>query len=172
VHHADRDIDLTTGIRFHPFEMVLSMLYKCAWVAALGASPVAVLAFEVVLNATSLFNHANLALPEGVDRMLRLAIVTPDMHRVHHSTDQTEHNRNFGFALSIWDQLLGTYTAQPKLGHTGMTIGLPGLQDVRPTQLAWTFAAPWAASRMPPGSQPSHSDVARSARGDGVKEAG
>jgi sterol desaturase/sphingolipid hydroxylase (fatty acid hydroxylase superfamily) len=147
VHHADRDIDLTTGIRFHPVEMVASMLYKSAWVAALGASPLAVLVFEIILNATSLFNHANLDLPAPVDRALRLFVVTPDMHRVHHSIDSAEHHRNFGFALSIWDRVLGTYVAQPKLGHTGMIIGLPEMQDERPARLGWVLTAPFRADR-------------------------
>jgi len=111
-------------VRFHPIEILLSMLLKMAVVAALGAPPAAVVLFEILLNASSLFNHANLALPPAVDRLLRLVIVTPDMHRVHHSVHPDEHHRNFGFALSIWDRLFGTYRPQPRAGHERMTLGL------------------------------------------------
>ncbi|MDE3027356.1 MAG: sterol desaturase family protein [Paracoccaceae bacterium] len=124
MHHADLDIDATTGLRFHPLEILLSMAFKLMVVAALGAPPVAVLLFEVVLNATALFNHANIRLPRHIDRVLRWIVVTPDMHRVHHSVDRRETNSNFGFNLPWWDRLLGTYRAQPRLGHDGMTIGI------------------------------------------------
>ena len=124
MHHADLEFDVTTGLRFHPVEIVLSMVIKLAAVAALGAPAVAVLLFEVVLNATALFNHANIRLPAGVDRVLRWVIVTPDMHRVHHSVIPAETNSNFGFNLPWWDRLLGTYRAQPQAGHAGMTIGI------------------------------------------------
>ncbi len=124
MHHADLDIDVTTGARFHPIEIVLSMLIKLAAVAVLGAPAVAVVIFEVLLNATAMFNHANLRLPEGVDRFLRLVVVTPDMHRVHHSIVPAETNSNFGFNLPWWDRLLGTYRAQPAAGHEAMTIGI------------------------------------------------
>ena len=124
MHHADLEFDVTTGLRFHPVEIVLSMVIKLAVVAALGAPAVAVLLFEVLLNATALFNHANIRLPAGVDRVLRWVMVTPDMHRVHHSVIPAETNSNFGFNLPWWDRLLGTYQAQPKAGHTGMTIGI------------------------------------------------
>lgn len=124
MHHADLEFDVTTGLRFHPVEIVLSMVIKLAVVAALGAPAVAVLLFEVLLNATALFNHANIRLPAGVDRVLRWVMVTPDMHRVHHSVIPAETNSNFGFNLPWWDRLLGTYRAQPKAGHTGMTIGI------------------------------------------------
>ena len=124
MHHADLEFDVTTGLRFHPVEIVLSMVIKLAAVAALGAPAVAVLLFEVVLNATALFNHANIRLPAGVDRVLRWVIVTPDMHRVHHSVIPVETNSNFGFNLPWWDRLLGTYRAQPQAGHAGMTIGI------------------------------------------------
>jgi len=124
MHHADLEFDATTGLRFHPVEIVMSMAIKLAVVAALGAPAVAVLIFEVLLNGTALFNHANIDLPRRVDRWLRLIVVTPDMHRVHHSTDPRETNSNYGFNLPWWDRLLGTYVAQPAKGHDGMEIGI------------------------------------------------
>jgi sterol desaturase/sphingolipid hydroxylase (fatty acid hydroxylase superfamily) len=124
MHHADLDFDATTGLRFHPVEILISMGIKLAAVAALGPPAVAVLLFEVILNATALFNHANIDLPRPVDRVLRLIVVTPDMHRVHHSTDPRETNSNYGFNLPWWDRLLGTYIAQPVKGHEGMEIGI------------------------------------------------
>jgi sterol desaturase/sphingolipid hydroxylase (fatty acid hydroxylase superfamily) len=124
MHHADLDFDATTGLRFHPVEILISMAIKLAVVGALGAPAVAVLLFEVLLNATALFNHANIDLPRPVDRVLRLFVVTPDMHRVHHSVDPVETNSNYGFNLPWWDRLLGTYRAQPAKGHTGMDIGI------------------------------------------------
>jgi len=124
MHHADLDFDVTTGARFHPIEIVLSMIIKMGAIAALGAPPVAVIIFEVVLNATAMFNHANAKLPLALDRVLRLLIVTPDMHRVHHSVIVNETNSNFGFNLSCWDRLFGTYRDQPAGGHDGMTIGI------------------------------------------------
>jgi len=129
MHHADVDFDTTTGVRFHPIEIALSMLYKMALVLALGAPVVAVVAFEILLNATSMFNHGNVRLPAGIDRILRLAIVTPDMHRVHHSIHRDETDSNFGFNLSVWDRLFATYRPQPRDGHEGMTIGLPIFRD-------------------------------------------
>lgn len=125
MHHADQDIDVTTGARFHPIEILLSIAIKLAVVAALGASAVAVIVFEVLLNATSMFNHANVSIPNGLDRTLRWIVVTPDMHRVHHSVDRSETDSNFGFNLPWWDRLFRTYKDQPKLGHQDMTIGLP-----------------------------------------------
>lgn len=143
VHHADPDIDVTTGGRFHPIEIMLSMLLKMAVVLALGASPIGVIVFEVLLNATTMFNHGNLALPSGVDRVLRAVIVTPDMHRVHHSVRREETNSNFGFNLPWWDRLFGSYRAQPQDGHTAMTIGLRQFQD-RPRQsLGWLLILPF-----------------------------
>ena len=124
MHHADLDFDATTGLRFHPIEILISMGIKLAVVAALGPPAVAVLLFEVILNASALFNHANIDFPRPVDRILRWIIVTPDMHRVHHSVDPRESNSNFGFNLSWWDRLLGTYVAQPAKGHKGMDIGI------------------------------------------------
>ena len=124
MHHADLDFDTTTGVRFHPFEIILSMLIKFAVIGVIGAPAVAVIIFEVLLNASSLFNHGNLRLPLALDRVLRLFIVTPDMHRVHHSIEDHETNSNFGFNLPWWDRLCGTYKAQPDAGHDAMTIGI------------------------------------------------
>jgi sterol desaturase/sphingolipid hydroxylase (fatty acid hydroxylase superfamily) len=129
MHHADLDFDVTTGARFHPIEILLSMLIKIALVAALGPPAVAVLIFEVLLNASSMFNHGNLAIPRHLDRVLRWFIVTPDMHRVHHSVVVAETNSNFGFNLPWWDRLFGTYRAQPAAGHEGMTIGIEQFRD-------------------------------------------
>jgi sterol desaturase/sphingolipid hydroxylase (fatty acid hydroxylase superfamily) len=125
MHHADLDLDVTTGARFHPVEIVLSMLVKFAAVAALGVPAVAVLAFEVLLNASSMFNHANVRMPAALERVLRWLVVTPDMHRVHHSVVREETNSNFGFNLPLWDRLFGTYRAQPRAGHESMAIGVP-----------------------------------------------
>lgn len=147
VHHADRDIDVTTSIRFHPIEIGLSMLYKIVIVLALGVPPLAILLFEVILNGCAMFNHSNVALPGWLDRGLRVFVVTPDMHRVHHSILHREHDSNYGFNLSIWDRLFGTYTAQPEAGHEGMTIGLPPYQHEGPTRLWWSLALPFAALR-------------------------
>ena len=124
MHHTDLDLDVTSGTRFHPVEIVLSLAIKLAVIAVLGSSPLAVVLFEIVLNATSMFSHANLRLPPTVDRWLRLVVVTPDMHRVHHSVIVRETNSNYGFNLPWWDRLFGSYRAQPGDGHLGMTIGL------------------------------------------------
>jgi sterol desaturase/sphingolipid hydroxylase (fatty acid hydroxylase superfamily) len=124
MHHADLEFDVTTGLRFHPIEILISMAIKLAAVAALGPPAVAVLIFEVLLNATAMFNHSNIRLPERVDWILRWITVTPDMHRVHHSAAPVETNSNYGFNLPWWDRLLGTYRAQPAAGHEGMTIGI------------------------------------------------
>jgi sterol desaturase/sphingolipid hydroxylase (fatty acid hydroxylase superfamily) len=131
VHHADPDYDLTTGSRFHPIEIALSMLIKIATIAVLGPPVVAVVLFEVLLNAAAMFNHGNIRLPEKLDRILRWVIVTPDMHRVHHSVEKDETNSNFGFNLPWWDRLLGTYRAQPRAGQVGMIIGLQGHTDLQ-----------------------------------------
>jgi sterol desaturase/sphingolipid hydroxylase (fatty acid hydroxylase superfamily) len=135
MHHADLEIDVTTGTRFHPIEILLSMAIKLGVVAALGAPAVAVLIFEVLLNATSMFNHGNVRLPQRLDRVLRWLVVTPDMHRVHHSILPRETNSNFGFNLPWWDRLFGTYRAQPEAGHEAMTIGLPMFRDPRELRL-------------------------------------
>jgi len=142
VHHADPDFDVTTGVRFHPVEIVLSMLWKIAVVVALGAPAAGVLLFEVLLNATSLFNHGNARLPLALDRVLRWGVVTPDMHRVHHSVLRRETDSNFGFNLPWWDRLFGTYRAQPEAGHTAMNIGAPGLAPT-PRGLVALLALPF-----------------------------
>lgn len=124
VHHADVDVDVTTGLRFHPAEMVLSLAIKCGVVAVWGGGATAVLVFEVLLNATSMFTHANLTLPARLDRLMRHVVVTPDMHRVHHSIHRDECNSNFGFNLPWWDRWFGTYRSQPRDGHEHMTLGV------------------------------------------------
>jgi sterol desaturase/sphingolipid hydroxylase (fatty acid hydroxylase superfamily) len=126
VHHTEPELDVTTGVRFHPVEILLSAVFKVAVVGAHGAPVTGIIVFEIVLNAGSLWSHANLRLPEAADRLMRLVVVTPDMHRVHHSIDRVETDRNFGFNLSWWDRLLGTYRAQPRAGHEAMVIGVTG----------------------------------------------
>ena len=135
VHHADLDYDVTTGARFHTVEIILSMLIKFATIVVLGPPLVAVVIFEVVLNATAMFNHGNIALPKGLDRVLRWFVVTPDMHRVHHSVEDDEANSNFGFNLPWWDRLFGTYRDQPRAGHQGMTIGIHTYRTTK--QVSW-----------------------------------
>lgn len=124
VHHFDEDIDVTTGARFHPVEIVLSMVIKVFVILSLGASVEAVLTFEIILNAMAMFNHSNVKIPKGLDALLRRIVVTPDFHRVHHSKIPREHHSNFGFNLSVWDFIFRTYISQPKLGHQGMEIGI------------------------------------------------
>ena len=129
MHHADLEFDVTTGARFHPMEIALSLVIKLAVVAALGAPPVSVLIFEVLLNATAMFNHSNIRMPVGIDRVVRWLVVTPDMHRVHHSIVVRETNSNFGFNLPWWDRLFGTYRDQPSAGHDAMSIGIAQFRD-------------------------------------------
>jgi sterol desaturase/sphingolipid hydroxylase (fatty acid hydroxylase superfamily) len=143
MHHADLDIDVTTGVRFHPVEILLSMLIKMATVALLGIPAGAVVAFEVVLNATSMFNHSNAAMPAWLDRVVRLLVVTPDMHRVHHSVVRAETDSNFGFNLPWWDRLFGTYRSAPAAGHDGITIGLPIFRDRRELRLDRLLTQPF-----------------------------
>ena len=144
VHHADPDYDVTTGARFHPIEIILSMAIKFAVIAVLGAPAAAVLVFEVLLNATAMFNHGNVRLPEPADALLRPVLVTPDMHRVHHSTDNAEANSNFGFNLSIWDRLFGTYRPATRLPQESMQIGVTGLTgDPRCVSLSGMLAIPF-----------------------------
>lgn len=135
MHHADLEFDVTTGLRFHPLEIVLSMAIKMAVVMLLGAPAVAVLLFEVILNATSMFNHGNVRLPRKLDRRLRWLVVTPDMHRVHHSIIRRETDSNFGFNLPWWDKLFGTYRDQPEKGHLGMTIGIEDFRNAKELRL-------------------------------------
>ncbi len=143
VHHADLDLDVSSGLRFHPVEILLSMGIKIAVVAVLGPPVVAVLIFEVVLNATSMFNHSNVRMPGLVDRVLRWFVVTPDMHRVHHSIEVRETNSNFGFNLPWWDRLCGTYTDQPAAGHEGMIIGLTQFRDASLQYFHRLLLLPW-----------------------------
>ncbi len=146
MHHADTEIDVTTGIRFHPIEIILSLLIKIALVLALGIPAVAVILFEVVLNASAMFNHANINLPLWLDRLLRTLIVTPDMHRVHHSWHPEETDNNYGFCLSVWDRLFRTYTAQPRDGHDGMTIGLHQFRETEHRGLIGLLMIPFRKS--------------------------
>ena len=139
VHHADRDMDVTTAIRFHPIEIALSMGFKIVLVYLLGAAVWIVIAFEIVLNASAMFNHANFRLPDRLDKMLRLLVVTPDMHRVHHSVHRAEHDANYGFNLAIWDRIFRTYVPQPAAGHVNMTIGLNDHQTGEPAKLFWSL---------------------------------
>jgi len=143
MHHSDLEFDATTGVRFHPGEILLSMLVKMAAIVALGAPVLAVIAFEIALNATSLFNHSNLRLPAAVDRALRGLVVTPDMHRVHHSVYRAEHDSNYGFNLSWWDHLFRSYTDQPADGHTTMSIGLHAFRAAAEQRLPALLAQPW-----------------------------
>jgi len=151
MHHADLDIDVTTGLRFHPLEIVISMVIKIAAVTALGPPVLAVLVFEVLLNATSMFSHSNMRLPLSLDRVLRLLVVTPDMHRVHHSVILRETNSNFGFNLPWWDRLLGTYKDQPAKGHDAMTIGLAQFRASKRLTLPWLLVLPFVGD---PGAAP------------------
>ena len=151
MHHADLDYDLTTGLRFHPIEAVLSMVIKLSVVVACGPPPEAVVVFEVLLNGMALFNHGNIKIPIRLDSLLRLVVVTPDMHRVHHSVIIRETNSNFGFNLSCWDRLFGTYREQPSKGHDGMTIGLPQFRNPARLTLPWLLILPFAGD---PGPQP------------------
>ncbi len=149
MHHADLDYDVTTGLRFHPIEIVISMIIKMTAIAALGPSVFTVILFEIILNATAMFNHGNLKLPLAVDKYLRLLVVTPDMHRVHHSVTIRETNSNFGFNFPWWDRLFRTYRPQPAAGHEGMTIGLAQFRDPKKNNLLWMLIMPFVEN---PGS--------------------
>jgi sterol desaturase/sphingolipid hydroxylase (fatty acid hydroxylase superfamily) len=151
MHHADLEFDVSTGLRFHPIEIVLSMIIKFAVVMALGAPPLAILLFEVLLNATSMFNHSNVRIPSAIDGVLRWLVVTPDMHRVHHSILARETNSNFGFNLPIWDRMFGTYRAQPAAGHEAMVIGIEQFRDPRELGLDRMMIQPF---RGEPGQYP------------------
>lgn len=153
MHHTDLDFDVTTALRFHPLEIVLSMLIKLAVVVLLGAPPVAVMLFEVTLNATAMFNHGNVCLPLKLDHALRWMLVTPDMHRVHHSIRPEETDSNFGFNLPWWDRLFGTYRDQPRDGHVGMTIGLEYFRDWRATGLYGLLLQPFLAPEKTPAER-------------------
>lgn len=147
VHHTDVDLDVTSGSRFHLIEILISMMIKVAATASLGVPVLAVLVFEVILNGMAMFNHANIRLPLAIDRVLRLAIVTPDMHRVHHSIVRAETDSNFGFNLPWWDRLFGTYNAQPAAGHEAMTIGLPIFRNERDQHLHRLLIQPFLKAR-------------------------
>jgi len=142
VHHADRDMDVTTAIRFHPVEIALSMLLKIGLVYLLGPPAIGIVLFEIILNGTAMFNHANIRLPLWLDAIVRQVLVTPDMHRVHHSVHRYEHDSNYGFALSVWDRMFGTYMPQPDAGHDDMTVGLEW-QDDQPSKLGWSLGLPF-----------------------------
>ena len=142
VHHADIGFDVTTALRFHPVEIVLSMFWKALVIILLGPPVLAVLIFEIVLNGSAMFSHANVKLPLGLDRVLRFVIVTPDMHRIHHSTEVKETNSNYGFNFSIWDRLFRTYLDQPKSGYDGLEIGLETWRDEKPADLGWSLKLP------------------------------
>ena len=159
MHHTDLDFDVTTALRFHPLETVLSMLVKLAAVVLLGAPPVAVLLFEVILNAAAMFNHGNVRLPLQVDRALRQVLVTPDMHRVHHSVHRQETDSNFGFSLACWDRLFGTYRDQPRDGHTGMGIGLAYFRDWRATRWHGLLLQPFLEPERPSAQREPPTDV-------------
>ncbi|MCR9137755.1 MAG: sterol desaturase family protein [Alphaproteobacteria bacterium] len=143
MHHADPGFDLTTALRFHPLEIVLSMFWKALIILCLGPPAVAVLIFEIVLNGTAMFNHSNAKLPLGLDRLLRRVLVTPDMHRVHHSSYRAETDSNYGFNFPFWDYLFRTYCAQPRLGHQEMEIGLETYRDRAPTRIVWSLLLPF-----------------------------
>mgnify|MGYP003641469504 CR=1 FL=1 len=150
VHHADPALDVTTALRFHPFEIFLSMIIKVAVVAALGVPPVAVLIFEVLLNASAMFNHANLQLGATANRVLMRFIVTPDMHRIHHSVEPDAQNRNFGFNLSLWDRVFGTYRELNKPSLSAIRIGLDEHDDVKPTRFIWSLILPFLKTSLRP----------------------
>lgn len=145
IHHTDQDFDVTTGIRFHPLEIIVSMAYKIVCIVFIGANPIAVIAFEIILSSCALFNHSNIRLPLVIDKVLRLFIVTPDMHRVHHSVIQSETDSNYSFSISLWDRLFGSYTAQPKEGHLGMQIGLSDYPADKDVQLSRLLMMPFKA---------------------------
>lgn len=149
VHHADPHVDATTGIRFHPVEILISMGVKMVAVALLGAPVAAVILFEVLLNAAAMFNHSNLRIGEKADRILRLFIVTPDMHRVHHSVHRDEHDTNFGFSTSLWDRLFGTYRAEPREGQIAMRVGLSEYPSPGPEKFGWSLVNPFSGSGLP-----------------------
>jgi sterol desaturase/sphingolipid hydroxylase (fatty acid hydroxylase superfamily) len=144
VHHVDLDYDVTTGSRFHPLEIVFSMVVKFAIIVVLGVPVVAVIIFEVILNGMAMFNHGNVGLPKQLDGVMRFFVVTPDMHRVHHSVEDDETNSNFGFNLSLWDRICGTYLAQPRAGHDDMVIGLRGCREPKQAVSIWgMLLLPW-----------------------------
>ena len=149
VHHADPDVDVSTAIRFHPVEIAMSMAIKIGLVYALGAPALAVVLFEVILNGCAMFNHANIRVPDRIERPLRRLLITPDLHRIHHSVRREEHDTNFGFSVSWWDRLFGTYRDSARGGQAGLTLGLPEWRDDRPTRLLWSLANPFLPADQP-----------------------
>ena len=149
VHHADRDIDVTTGFRFHPAEIILSMGFKMLLVLLIGTPVIAVILFEIILSGCALFNHSNLRLPSKADRFIRKILVTPDMHRVHHSINVNESRKNYGFSVPLWDHLFKTYQAQPAAGHDNMVIGLAEHQGREPSSLLWSLLLPLKRQNRP-----------------------
>jgi sterol desaturase/sphingolipid hydroxylase (fatty acid hydroxylase superfamily) len=145
VHHSDLDCDVTTGLRFHPFEIVLSILIKFLTISALGIPVMTVVIFEVILNAASMFTHSNIKVPKNIERILRWFIVTPDMHRIHHSFQENETNSNFGFFISLWDRIFGTYINQPEMGHKNMKIGLDEFREPKWQDLRWLIYLPFVS---------------------------
>lgn len=143
VHHSDLDCDITTGLRFHPFEMIISILFKFLVILSIGAPVLAVVIFEVILNAASMFTHSNIKLPSAIEPIVRFIIVTPDMHRIHHSMNENETNSNFGFFISIWDRLFGTYIKEPEKGHENMEIGLSFFREPKWQNLRWLIYLPF-----------------------------
>ncbi|WP_051213264.1 sterol desaturase family protein [Maritalea myrionectae] len=154
VHHTDQDLDASSAVRFHPLEIILSIFIKSAAVLLLGAGAVLVVIFEAVVNGSALFNHANFKIPPKLDHMLRWFIVTPDMHRIHHSIERQEHDTNYGFALSIWDRLFRVYSVEPELGHDKMIIGQPDAQDTGPETFLWSILLPFFKRKMPASNAP------------------
>lgn len=145
VHHSDLDCDITTGLRFHPFEMVISILIKFVTIASIGAPVIAVVIFEIILNAAAMFTHSNIKMTKSIESLLRWFIVTPDMHRIHHSLNVYETNNNFGFFISIWDRFFGTYLKQPEKGHENMQIGLKNFRKGRWQDLRWLIYLPFVS---------------------------
>jgi len=148
IHHIDQDMDVTTGARFHPIEILISFLLKCVFVVLLGVSAMAILIFEIILNGLAMFNHSNIQMPKSIDKVLRILVVTPDMHRVHHSVISEELNTNYGFNLSVWDRIFGTYLAQPSQGHQNMTIGLRKFQNSQNTDLSTLLIIPFIKIKL------------------------
>lgn len=146
VHHSDLDCDITTGVRFHPFEIIISILFKFLIIISIGVPVLAVVIFEIILNATSMFTHSNIKIPTTVERIIRWLIVTPDMHRTHHSIDESETNSNFGFFISVWDRLFGTYIDKPKRGHIEMEIGLQDFREPKWQNLRWLIYLPFVSN--------------------------
>lgn len=159
VHHADSEVDATTALRFHPIEILLSFVWKGLVIVALGGPVEAVLVFEIVLNASAVFGHANVKLPKGLDRVLRFVVVTPDMHRIHHSVIRRETDSNYGFYLSVWDRVFGTYVEEPEKGHEAMEIGLGPQLTPKAHQLSFSLAIPFLDNSRKPAESAERLDV-------------